>query len=103
MLRVQENKDWLELPTEREKATGRKNMYDVCAELIIARASAGALRAPTVLHVRRGGLVRLAYRATDISRGAHNLQLGFGELCFFFVSPSGSFVACWWMKACGSG
>ncbi|CAE7335676.1 Slc35a3 [Symbiodinium sp. CCMP2456] len=32
---VQDHKEWLEGPTEREKMMGRKNMYDVTPELII--------------------------------------------------------------------
>ncbi|CAE7456246.1 unnamed protein product, partial [Symbiodinium sp. CCMP2592] len=35
---VEENKEWLQGPTAREKMTGRKNMYDVTPELIIARS-----------------------------------------------------------------
>ncbi|CAE7592485.1 NLRC3 [Symbiodinium natans] len=34
---VEENKEWLELPTGRGK--GRKNMYDVCAELVIVHTT----------------------------------------------------------------
>ncbi|CAE7230071.1 NLRC3, partial [Symbiodinium natans] len=36
---VEENREWMEEPTEREGLTGSKNMYDICANLIIAKTT----------------------------------------------------------------
>ncbi|CAE6966405.1 Nlrc5 [Symbiodinium natans] len=36
---VEENRAWMEEPTERKGLTGRKNMYDVCGNLIIVKCT----------------------------------------------------------------